>query len=230
MKTSKRKLRLPFRATEARATWLCALLGTVGLLCLSAAGCAKTTGPVGASLSPADPAEPVPGIETTLPEHLPPNAVICAPKQSGRLTTAAVSDPAAPRITIGVPEGWSSAAGTGDTALTLAGHGLSAMVTISPTDLEPAGSFLRYTAKMVGAVERLKFSVTGAQFCGYSSQQLTMTVQGRYGAVDVADRITHVWTNTKSYLVAIHLEGPSGAVGFSAAKSALTQDFAVVIP
>jgi hypothetical protein len=77
---------------------------------------------------------------------------------------------------------------------------------------------------------RLKFSVAGAQFCGYSSQLLSMTVQGPSGATDFADRITHIWTNTKQYLVAIHLEGPGGAAGFSGAKATLMQDFAVVIP
>jgi hypothetical protein len=47
---------------------------------------------------------------------------------------------------------------------------------------------------------------------------------------EFADRITHIWTNTSQYLVAIHLEGPQDAAGFGAAKAALMQDFAVVIP
>jgi hypothetical protein len=72
-----------------------------------------------------------------------------------------------------------------------------------------------------------KVAVTAAQFCGYSSQLLTGTVPG---AVDFADRITHIWTNTKAYLVAIHLEGPAGAPGFDAAKTTVMQQFAVVIP
>jgi hypothetical protein len=107
---------------------------------------------------------------------------------------------------------------------------MSATVTITPTDLEPGGSFLRYTANLGGSMHRLKFSVAGAPFCGYSSQLLSMTVQGPSGAIDFADRITHIWTNTKRYLVAIHLEAPAGAAGFSAARSALMQEFAVVIP
>lgn len=239
-------MRLPFRATKC--------LGTAALVCLTGVigGCQKTTGgvatggtasasssaPTVVSTSPGskphpDPAEPVPGVAATLPDHIPPNAVICLPPRTGngQPTNATVSDPAAPKITISAPDGWSAAAGNGDTALMLTGpDGMSATVTIMPTELEPGGSFLRYTANLGGSMPRLKFSVAGAQFCGYSSQLLSMTVQGPSGTIDFADRITHIWTNTKQYLVAIHLEAPAGAHGFSAAKSALMQNFAVVIP
>lgn len=70
-----------------------------------------------------DPAEPVPGIVTTVPEHIPPNAFICFPKPSGIGvgTVAQVSDPAAPRITVTVPDGWTSQPGQNDVALTLNG-------------------------------------------------------------------------------------------------------------
>jgi hypothetical protein len=213
----------------------------VGLLGVT--GCGKTTGgtPGGQTPSkadsavakgPADPAEPVPGIAATLPDHIPPNALVCVPPPgTGHPTPATVSDPAAPRITIAVPDGWNSAAGTGDTALTMTGpSGMSATVTIASTDPQPDSAFRRYTAAMGGAMARLKFSVTGAPFCGYSSQQLTMTVQGPSGRVDYADRITHIWTNTNKYLVAVHLQGPAGAAGFSTAKSTLMQQFTVVIP
>jgi len=216
----------------------------VGLVALSAVtGCGKTDGgtPAGppttttapaASKAPADPAEPVPGIATTLPDHIAPDALVCDPSPgNGRPTPATVADPAAPRITIALPEGWSSVAGTGDTALTMTGPDrMSATATIAPTDLPPDGAFLRYTAAMGGSKARLTFSVAGAAFCGYSSQQLAMTIQGPSGRVDYADRVTHIWTNTKKYLVAIHLEGPAGAAGFSAARSTLMQQFTVVIP
>ncbi len=68
-----------------------------------------------------------------------------------------------------------------------------------------------------------------AQFCGYSGQLLTGTFH-RASAFDFADRITHIWTNTTKYLVAIQLQGPAGAAGFGAAKSVLMQEFAVVMP
>jgi hypothetical protein len=232
MPTWNPNLLLPFRATELSPRRLCAVLGAAGLVCLVAVvagGCQKNT----ASTPHPDPAEPVPGIAATRPNHLPQNAVTCAPPhtESGVSATAAVSDLAAPIVTMNVPDGWNSAPGNGDTALTSTGpDGMSATVTITPTDLEPGGSFLRYTANLGGAMPRLKFSVAGGQFCGYSSQLLSMTVQGPAGAIDFADRITHIWTNTKQYLVAIHLEGPGGAAGFSGAKATLMQDFAVVIP
>jgi hypothetical protein len=222
-------LRLPFRATELSARRLGAALGTASLVCITA-GCQQS--PTQSKPHP-DPAEPVPGIATTVADHIPPNALVCvAPNAgNGHATSAAVPDPEAPRITISVPDGWTSSAGTGDIALAATGpDGMSATVTIAATELDPAGSFLRYTANLGGSMRRLKFAVTGAQFCGYSSQRLTGTLQGQPGAIDFADRITHIWTNTKKYLVAIHLEGPVGRAGFDAARSSLMQDFGVAIP
>ncbi|WP_144206300.1 hypothetical protein [Mycobacterium tilburgii] len=72
-------------------------------------------------------------------------------------------------------------------------------------------------------------TVTATQFCGYSSQFISGTI-GRPARVTFADRITHIWTNAQTYLVAIHIEGPAGAVGFGPAKSIAMQQFAVVIP
>ncbi len=242
MRTSKKKLHLPFRATEARARSLFAAIGAAGLLCLPAGlavACEKTTGGTAVSgtapsiTSPArlsDPAEPVPGVETTRPDHMPPNALVCFPSPTGRSTMAAVSDPVAPKITIPLPDGWNPAPGTGDVALTATGpDGMSVRVIMTPTDLEPGGAFLRYMADLRTAQPSAKVTVAAAQFCGYSSQLLSGTF-GAAGAVDFADRITHIWTNTRAYLVAIHLEGPAGAPGFDAAKSTVMQQFAVVIP
>ncbi|BBX74827.1 hypothetical protein [Mycobacterium shinjukuense] len=215
-----------------------AVLGMAGLVVLSAAmaGCRQTAGESLPSKVPTDLAEPVPGIAHTPPDQIPPNAVGCAasPTGDGQQVLATVSDPAAPRITISVPDGWTSTPGTGDTALTLTGPlGMSATVTIVPTDLPPDAAFARYTAGVGGSMARRKFSVTGAQFCGYSSEQLSGTLQGPSGGIDFAARIAHVRTNTRQYLIAIHLQGPTGLegpTGFSAASSTLTQDFGVVIP
>lgn len=116
------------------------------------------------------------------------------------------------------------------TASSVAGpSGLSLRVTISPTDLEPGGAFLRYGADLRTAESGVQDTVTGAQFCGYSSQLLSGTIGGPAG-VAFADRIVHIWTNTKAYLVAVHVQGPAGAPGFDAAKSTAMQQFAVVIP
>jgi hypothetical protein len=202
-------------------------------------GCEKTTaGTVATSRGTvttpsSDPAEPVPGVVTTLPDHIPPNALACfpSPTGNGRSTGAGVSDRAAPRLTVSLPDGWSSVAGTGDRALTVTGpDGMSGAVIIAATDLEPGGAFLKYAVDMRDSRPGVKFTVAAAQFCGYSSQQLTGTFQGPWGTSDFADRLTHIWTNTKKYLVAIQLQGPAGAAGFGAAKSTLMQEFAVVIP
>ena len=45
-------------------------------------------------------------------------------------------------------------------------------------DLEPGGAFLKYTVGMRDSRPGVKFTVGAAQFCGYSSQQLTGTFQG----------------------------------------------------
>jgi hypothetical protein len=201
-------------------------------------GCEKTTGGTAirarATTAPSfDPAEPVPGIETTMPNHIPPFAVTCLPPPAGggRLTMARVSDPAAPKVMVILPDGWSSPVGTGDTALTLTGpDGMSGAVIIADTGLEPGGTFLKYAVDMRDSRPGVKFTVAAAQFCGYSSQQLTGTFQSPSGTFGFADRVTHIWTNTKKYLVAIQLQGPAGAAGFDAAKSTLLQEFAVVIP
>jgi hypothetical protein len=100
---------LHFRATER-------LIGVAVLLLLgtgAAAGCEKTTGGTAvrtSALRPSDPAEPVPGVEVTLPDHIPPNALTCFPSPaSGRMVRASVPDPVAPVITLPLPDGWKSA-------------------------------------------------------------------------------------------------------------------------
>jgi hypothetical protein len=155
--------------------------------------------------------------------------MVCFPQPpfSGRLALASVSDPVAPKIMFHLPDGWNSARASGDLAMTATGPGGTLGVTITPTELDAGGAFLRYASDLRTAKPGVRVTVGAAQFCGYSSQLLSGTGPG---AVDFADRITHIWTNTKAYLVAIHVEGPAGAPGFSAAKSTVMQQFAVVIP
>jgi hypothetical protein len=220
------------------------MLVVAGALTCVVVGCAHTvdgdavrasaTSPTTTSSAPrrSDPAEPVPGVETTLPDHIPPNTLACFPSSAGggRMTVASVADPVAPRLTVPIPDGWNSVPGTGEVALTASGPGdLSIKVTIAPTDLDPGGAFLRYGAELRTSRQGVQDTVAAAQFCGYSSQLLSGTIGGPSG-LGFADRITHIWTNTKAFLVAIHLEGPAGAPGFAAAKSTAMQQFAVVIP
>jgi hypothetical protein len=242
MKMWKKNWRWPFRVTESRSSRVRAALGAAWLTAFAALpGCVRTTDGVAAwpggpakstaSQSTTSNSAPVPGIETTLPDHMPPDAFACLPELTGIGTVAQVSDPAAPRITVARPDGWTSESGQRDVALTLTGpDGLTGTVTIAATTLEPAAAFAAYAAMLTRSKRDLHVDTVGAPFCGYSSQKLTGTYLGPPGTLDFADRITHIWTNTDKYLVTTHLEGSADAPGFSAAKTALMQDFAVVIP
>jgi hypothetical protein len=227
--------------------YLCVSIGTVCALAGLIAGCQKSSDgtPVRSDQSTAGTtststavsttsATEVPGVKETLPDTIPPNALICfsSPTDIGTATPAAVADPAAPRVTISVPSGWMSNPGTGDVALTLAGpDGMSGTVTIAVTTLEPAAAFEKYSDDLAGKAPISSINVRPAEFCGYSSQELFGTLSDPPAEpVEFADRITHIWTNTKKYLVAIHLQGPKAAAGFDDAKTALMQNFAVVIP
>ena len=176
---------------------------------------------------------PAPGIETTLPDHIPPNALACfpGPAEGGIGTVAQVHDSAAPRITMTVPDGWTSEPGRRDVALSLSGpDGMTGLVTIAASQLDPARAFSDYAAALAHSKRDFHVDTLGAKFCGYSSQKLVGTFGGASGTVEFVDRLTHIWTNTDKYLVAIHLEGPEDTPGFSAAEAALMLDFAVVIP
>ena len=109
MKTWKENSRLPFRATERQRG---GVRGCFGGPCL--AGCEQPLpaddrrAALSTTAAHPDPAEPVPGVETTLPDHIPPNALACfpSPAGSGRMTVASVPDPVAPRLTVSLPDGW----------------------------------------------------------------------------------------------------------------------------
>jgi hypothetical protein len=216
---------------RSRSIWTACLLAAVllsGCVRLTAGYAARGGEPATSSSS-----KPVPGVETTLPDHIPPNAFVCFPQPTGAGvgTVAQVSDPAAPRITVTVPEGWTSQPGQNDVALTLSGpDDMTGTVTIAETTMDPAAAFADYVAMLRRSKPDLQLNTAGAKFCGYSSQKLTGTFLGPPGTLDFADRVTHIWTNTNKYLVTIQLEGPADAPGFDAAKTALMQDFAVVIP
>ena len=130
-----------------------------------------------------------------------------------------------------VPGGWTSQPGQNDVALTLSGPDeMTGTVTIAATTLDPVAAFFDYSAMLKRSKSDLKVEIAGAQFCGYSSQKFTGTFLGPPGTLDFADRSTHIWTNTNKYLVTINSEGPASTPGFTAAKAALMEDFAVVIP
>ena len=157
----------------------------------------------------------IPGVKPTLPDTIPPNALLChqTPTGSGTVTSAQVGDrrPA-------------------DLALALSGpDGMSGQVTIASTPLDAGAAFAAYGDAAVDRSAVSVLNVMPAEFCGFSSQRLFGNWSDKPGeSVEFADRITHIWTNTGDYLVAIHVEGPAGASsspgyspGFHEAKDVL---------
>lgn len=145
---------------------------------------------------------------------------------------AAIADPAAPRITVGVPEGWSFTQGSGDIAVKMEGpEGMSATVTIAPTTLEPAAAFRDYTDKVMEKSPVTTVSILPDELCDYSGQKLMGTWSGEPGtATEFFDRAVHVWTNAADYLVVIHVEAPSGVDGLEVASQVVTGAVELTIP
>ncbi len=148
--------------------------------------------------------------------------------------TAEVDDPQAPRITVGVPDGWSMSAGSGDVGGQLAGPGRDGRRrSRSPqTQLDPAAAFRKYADDLMAESAVSSVSVLPGELCGYSGQKLMGAWSDTpQNAVEFEDRIVHVWTNSgNNYLVAVHVQAPTGTRGFDAAAAVLTEDFEIVLP
>lgn len=174
-----------------------------------------------------------PGILTTSRTPVPADTVSCPqPVKPAVTAVAQVSDPAAPEITVAVPDGWSVEPGSGDLGLRMQGPGgMFATVTIAQTKLDPAAAFTEYADKVMATSAVSSVSVLPAELCGYSGQKL----MGAWSdtpqqSVEFLDRIAHIWTNSDNYLVAIHVQAPAGTDGFDAAGAVLIEDFAIGIP
>ena len=147
--------------------------------------------------------------------------------------TAEVDDPHAPRITVGVPDSWSMSAGTGDVGGRLDGPGgMEATVTIAATQLDPAAAFKKYADDLMAESAVSSVSVLPGELCGYSGQKLMGAWSDTpQNAVEFEDRIVHIWTNSgNNYLVAVHVQAPTGTPGFDEAAALLTEDFEIVLP
>jgi hypothetical protein len=173
-----------------------------------------------------------PGVVETTPQPVPANSLVCPQNLTGPTATAAVADPAAPTITVAVPDGWSAAPGTGDVGARFTGpDGMFAEISITATALDPAAAFARYSDDVMAKYPISTLSLLPAELCGYSGQELMGTwADDPEQSIEYRDRIAHIWTNSEDYLVVVHVEAPSGAPGFDAAASTLTSDFDIVIP
>jgi hypothetical protein len=222
---------------------------TLALACLLA-GCVRTSdgvpvageaGPGGVNPSPPSATTgPTPhnessfGVVPTTRAPVPPNTVACSQtiKPSVRMT-AQIDDPQAPLITVGVPDKWSMSAGTGDVGGRLDGPaGMQATITIAQTQLDPAAAFRKYADDLIAESAVSSVSVIPGQLCGYSGQKLMGAWSDTpQNAVEYEDRIVHIWTNSgNNYLVAVHVQAPTGTPGFDAAAALLTDDFQIVLP
>jgi major membrane immunogen (membrane-anchored lipoprotein) len=175
-----------------------------------------------------------PGVVPTTRAPVPPNTIACSqPIKPAVRMTAEVEDRHAPRITVGVPEGWSMTAGSGDVGGRLEGpRGMWAAVTIAQTQLDPTAAFRKYADGLMEKSAVSSVSIMPGELCGYSGQKLIGAWSDTpQNAVEFEDRIAHVWTNSgNSYLVAVHVEAPTGTPGFDAASSLLTEDFEIGLP
>ncbi len=173
------------------------------------------------------------GVLPTLQVPVPAGTVTCAPPlEPGKATDLMVSDPQAPQITVSLPDGWSSIAGSGDVAAELTGPaGVSATVTIAQTDLDPGEAFRDYTDRIMDQAAISSVSILPGELCEYSGQELMGAWSDTpQNSVEFRDRIVHIWTNTANYLVSIHVEAPTGVDELDDAGRQLTADFPVRIP
>lgn len=179
-----------------------------------------------------EPESSQPGVLETTRVPVPPDAVVCQQEEPGETALATVADPAAPKISVRVPSGWSVTPGSGDIGATLSGPDeMAATVTIAATPLDATAAFARYGDDVMAKYPISTLSLLPGDFCGFSGQKLVGTwAEDPDKSIEYHDRIAHIWTNTGDYLVAVHVEAPSGTPGFDAAASILTAKFGIVIP
>jgi hypothetical protein len=214
---------------------------------IASAACVRTSDgfPVAASAGTSPPSRPglatpsadndqgPPGILSTTQVPVPVDTVTCAPPaKPAVMVTAAVSDPDAPDITVAVPPTWSTSPGSGDVGARLHGpDGMSATITIAATELDAAAAFREYTDGLMAQSTVSTVSIVPGELCGYSGQKLMGAWSDTpQNSVEFTDRIVHVWTNTKNYLVSVHVQAPTGVPGLDAAAELLTDDFEVRQP
>ena len=193
-----------------------------------------SSSPVGSSTATSEEFTlPAYGVEPTTTRALAPGETTCEPDGAAANSVDATgAAPGSPTVIVAVPEGFTSAPGAGDTALTMTGpDGLTGTVTITPTTLDAAAAFQQYADQRTGQASINSVSVLPGDLCGYSGQTLMGILADKPGeGIDYADRIVHVWTASGDYLIAIALQGPNGAPGLDDAKSVALADFGIRMP
>ena len=163
----------------------------------------------------------------------PTGEVTCAPQVRPAVgMVAQVADSVAPVLTIAVPEGWSMQGGTGDVGAQLTGPlDMSATVTIAPTTLDPQQAFADYADELTGDAAVSSLNVLPAPLCDYSGQKLTGALSDTpEEAIEFVDRVVHIPTANRNYLVSIHTQAPTGTRELEVPAQQLTTAVEVRIP
>jgi len=216
------------------------LLAAVALV-LVAAACTRTSQGAPVAVGTAAPSSsitktiPTPQADLTEPGIVPTTAPVPAcrnPDPPPVSVVASVNDPAAPKITVALPEGWSTTAGSGDVGAKLQGpDGVSATVTITRTALDPAAAFRQYADDAMARSPISSISVLPAELCGFSGQKLIGSwADAPEQAVTFGDRLAHIPSGDAAYLVVVHVEAPAATPGFDPLTSPLLDDFTVDLP
>lgn len=173
-----------------------------------------------------------PGVVPTTQPPAPAGTVCAPPVLPPVRTVAQVSDPGAPTATVGLPDGWSMSSGNGDPegARFEGPEGMEAIVTIAPTPLDPAAAFREYVDALTEDATVSTVSTLPGELCGYSGQKLMGMLSDNAQSVEYEDRIVHLGTAVKDYLIVVHVQAPSGTPGFDDAASVLTEDFEIGLP
>jgi hypothetical protein len=211
-------------------------------------GCVRTSDgdpvavPTGEASSPAAsatttsnsvPDQPPLGITPTLQVPIPAGTVTCPADHRPPVSAVAeVPSAGAPRVTVGIPEGWSFTKGSGDIGLELTGpDGMTGFVSIAPTELDPETAFRQYTDAMLDGAAVSSVSILPGERCDYSGQRLMgARSETPDDSTEFYVHLVHVWTNTANFLVAVDVEAPTGVDGLDAANDVVTDGIEIMIP
>ncbi len=199
---------------------------------VTAAGSAAPAAPAPTRDDPAPPDDGLPdyGVVPTTTRALAPAEQTC-PSPAGSTVRVSSSLPGSPTVIVGVPDGFGAVAPTGPEVRLAGPDGVTAVVTITAADPDPAAAFRRYTDQRTGPAARNTVSILPAELCDYSGQKLMGVLTDEPGSgIGYADRIVHVWTGSGTFLIAVAVQAPSGTPGFDAASAAMLGDFGVQMP
>lgn len=177
--------------------------------------------------------DPQEGVVPTTRVPVAPGAVLCNPHPDpvAEGATSVTLALAALMVEIAMPATWDATPGADAGSVDLTGpDGFTGSVTATPTDLDPQAAFEQVADDLMGRAPLSQQTHFAAPSCGYSGQRITGT-WSETGASFVAysDRVVHIWTNSDSYLVVVHIEGIAGLPAFTEAEKLMMREFRITI-